>query len=340
MAAHGRVIEPTTPDIVAAILEVDSESALSDAATRLGVSTTQLAAWRTAFLDGGIQALARCNPWRWHQFNLTLTANSSQYLRLVEGRLGPTVTRWLDSGLLDAFFYLHKPPGIRWRFLPAPGAELGQQLTDLMDRVVDDHGGAAWSRGVYSPEVHLFGGIAGMELAHRFFTADSEAWLTYYRGRVAGRIRLSVAEFSAVLLDQCFRTAGLDRWERWDVWLRLARVDRLDADDDAIAAIDARQLCIAAEAIAACFADDIGLAYADAHDAGECVRTYRARLAPLAPDIDRLQREGGLVIHLREAVPHWVAFHWNRAGFGLEQQRRLAGVIARILNPHPKRDQR
>jgi thiopeptide-type bacteriocin biosynthesis protein len=224
--------------------------------------------------------------------------------------VGPRLDELTASGGANGWWFVRKHPHWRIRVLDADRAQAG----DLLGKLASDGTIASWQHGIYEPETHAFGGPAGMDIAHRFFRADSQGVLDYARhqGTALGRRELSVLLISAMLV-----AARLDWFERGDVFgqvagLRPAPPDGSAGQMDRLTA----QLLTLLRAPAACvIAGELrppGTGWLAAfQDAGR-------QLAQAADD-DVLTRG------LRAILAHMVIFHWNRLGLPAATQ----GILAR-----------
>ncbi|WP_188383353.1 thiopeptide-type bacteriocin biosynthesis protein [Ornithinibacillus halotolerans] len=72
------------------------------------------------------------------------------------------------------------------------------------------------NRLIYEPELRIFGGKNGLELAHDFFSADSKfitKWYEIREGNLSGLKGLSLFFIRKLLVS-----SYLDPFEQWDVW--------------------------------------------------------------------------------------------------------------------------
>lgn len=123
-----------------------------------------------AFVHAGRRALLAAQ--RWVQFEQVLTHRPETW-RYVE--LRDLATRLLGDGLVTEFFFMHKPPGLRFRFEPAAG-----RRDELIAAVRAWHGQDVARMSCYEPETALFGGPVAMHHVHRLFTVDSLLWLDHH----------------------------------------------------------------------------------------------------------------------------------------------------------------
>ncbi|MEU9028502.1 thiopeptide-type bacteriocin biosynthesis protein [Streptomyces sp. NPDC048383] len=170
------------------------------------------------FTAAGLAALHRAAAGSaWSEFRL----------RPADGRRGELYARMyrlareaLDTKEIDAFFFVHKEPGLRLRFRtgPHPTAE---PVHRAAPRLWQDRGCvASWVPAVYEPEEHLFGGPVSMNSVHRIFTADSLLWA----GRHASAERTGPSwALSLLMVRALFEELGVSGWEDREIWDLLRR---------------------------------------------------------------------------------------------------------------------
>ena len=315
--------------IVSALLRDEDDTAA--VAERYGLPAGSLAAWRSAVVDAGLQALrAAIPPVGWLQADLTLAGGPGGYGRLA-GTLGGQLDEWLTSGVATNAWHLQKPPGVRLR-LEGEREQLRSVLTPVLDGLVSGGTLEHWRFGPYLPESHLFGGAAGMALAHRFFTADSLAVLAWERARHEGTATLGAAELSFVLVDSWLGRLVPDPWERWDVWCRLRWTGRVldqvrgpggvgaDLGPDAVAWVRGVR-------------SFPGPWPGASRGEQAILDRYQRHMDELATSAAAAVAGGRLPVNLRQVLPFWIVFHWNRMSFTLEAQRALTTVVIAALDP-------
>ncbi len=116
---------------------------------------------------------------RWFQIGLAPSRGRASALF---GELSAIVRDWRDRRLVEDFFFMNKPPGVRARFASGPGQT--PFVRAAVRRLVRNWcaGGlvADIVPGVYRPEDDRFGGPVAMDHAHRMFTVDAMAWLEFH----------------------------------------------------------------------------------------------------------------------------------------------------------------
>jgi len=237
-----------------------------------------------------------------------------------------------ERRLADACFFIHKPPGIRWR-LHSPRssstADLRRAAASSAARIV----GAERVRcAVYEPQQALFGGPRSMGYVHRSWDADSQLWLGAH-ARSARPLPLSArVDLSFRVLSYVFGALGVVGWEDREVWehvtvdtgRRLAEHEWRRPEVTALAARLAGSWAAVWPAVAQRrpaagpppdpllreFADSGGEALAGWYE--ECLSRPGTRHL-LTP---------------RRAAAYWTVFHWNRTGLPAAHQALIAQTLA------------
>ncbi|MGH3753903.1 MAG: thiopeptide-type bacteriocin biosynthesis protein [Pseudonocardiaceae bacterium] len=94
-------------------------------------------------------------------------------------QLQPLLTEAEDSKSSICWWFVRKGPSWRLRLRPADGGETATAFVDRVTTALMDQGAIRrWAEVVYEPEVHAFGGVAAMAVAHDLFSADSRHLLT------------------------------------------------------------------------------------------------------------------------------------------------------------------
>lgn len=222
------------------------------------------------------------------------------------------------DGLLEHFFFVYKPPGLRLRFRVRDAVAAGRlPPVSLMTGFED----CSLHAGVYEPEVPLLGIGAGLAATHAFFTADSLAVINRQRRWLdAPADGPDPGDYSLAVCQATLRAATADGNEAWAVWHRLATRDRPPHDGVAYP----REPWWDEAARRALDPAVLGIVSADpaVRAVVECGRAIVAgRLRESFP------------CGLRATLAHWIVFHWNRMGFGVDVQRHFAAAMERVLRP-------
>lgn len=261
----------------------------------------------------------------WQQVNIAFP-DWSRAEQTALTRLTPLMCTAEDEGAISAWFLIRKRPCWRVRYLPAADAHvrIGQELDEL---TAAGHI-ANWTPAVYEPEVHAFGGLEAMTVAHCLFHHDSRGLLTYLQGEdgPASRHR---REMSLMLCSILMRSAGLDWYEQGDVWARVAAHRALvtaadQSSTDGLHAAVRRLITVAAEDQ---IRKDGPLTYA----AG-----WASAYTVAGQELAHLAASGALHRGLRGILAHHVIFAWNRIGLPYATQAVLAATAKSVIfGPDP-----
>jgi thiopeptide-type bacteriocin biosynthesis protein len=179
----------------------------------------------------------------------------------------------------------------------------------------------------YEAELALFGGATGLDLAHRFSQLDSEfvvVWLAHGGSRSRGRFL--DGGLSVMLLDQMLSASGLDAFEKWDVWRKVRGLrNQLSGAELRIDEIlpQLRRVLGARSAVAGLYGDERAALITD----------HVVRLRDCGRGLAAAQAGGTLERGIRQLLVPMVLFHWNRAGFSLPAQARLAAALVAATEP-------
>jgi thiopeptide-type bacteriocin biosynthesis protein len=214
---------------------------------------------------------------------------------------------------VDHFFFMRKPPGLRIRIdcnvaREVVAAQCLKALAPLEPlRMI------GYARvGRYEPETALFGGPAAMAHIHRFFCADTRAWLA-----LAGEPLADADALPAAILEEVF-LAALDPSEAWDAWLAYQQL--LPASDSA----DWPRL------------EGIDILWRTATPTQrEVIQSYRRAARELSAGLVDISRSGQLRCGLRTVLPFVALFTFHRWGIRGDAQARLAAALVSRHDPRP-----
>jgi thiopeptide-type bacteriocin biosynthesis protein len=233
--------------------------------------------------------------------------------------------RWREERRFRGAFFMRKPPGLRLRFW---GPEIRRRLEPALVAWLEDAERRNTIRGfrfaVYEPEIHRFGGLAGMAIAHEHFDHDSRLALRYETLPADDQIGLPRNLFSLAVVNDLFSRCVDDGAELWDIWQRLRRQVAAAAP---IPAEDGGDLRREREALqlATAFADRLSpatatlLADARAGNAAIAARLHAAIVA------ERLH------IGARAWLAAVCVFHWNRLGLTTDALGPMVARVSRLL---------
>jgi thiopeptide-type bacteriocin biosynthesis protein len=264
----------------------------------------------------------------WSQVNIAFADwNRAEQAALTH--LAPMMRAAEDDGALDAWFFIRKRPCWRVRYLPVAGNDAQTPIEQRLDELVAARHIEDWTRIVYEPEVHAFGGPQGMAAAHRLFHRDSRCLLDHLQpeyGPRGGHRR----ELSVMLCSILMRAANQDWYEQGDIWARVAahRAQSAlgpDASEVLPAAVH-RLMTVDAESQ---MRPGAPLAHACA---------WAAAYSTAGRELADLATTGALRRGLRDILAHHVIFAWNRLGLSYTVQSVLAATAQSVVfGPDPRR---
>ncbi|MEU8196437.1 thiopeptide-type bacteriocin biosynthesis protein [Microbispora amethystogenes] len=264
------------------------------------------------------------DPCPWRQVNIAFRDWADAENAAV-AHLAPLLAEAEDEGLLAAWFYVRKAPCWRVRYLPAGDASRAHaHLHRHLEALTFAGHVADVKQVVYEPETHAFGGVEGMQVAHRLFHADSRHLLAYLADARRPPGIDQRRELSILLCGLLLRAARLDWYEQGDVWARVADhrdpphrvpVDRLCASQDGmrrLMSVDPTSL----------MRENGPLAFA-----AEWAQAFTSA----GRDLAALACGGLLHRGLRAVLTHHVIFTWNRFGLPSTDQGVLAATAKAVV---------
>jgi protein-L-isoaspartate(D-aspartate) O-methyltransferase len=140
--------------------------------------------------------------------------------------LSPALEQARGEGLVSAWWFLRKKP--HWRLRYTGGRPARQFLDTELQHLHREGTVTRWVHGIYEPETGVFGGAAGMALAHTVFCEDSRHLLAYLgRRSTTSGTELGRRELALLLGSAFLRGARLDWFEQADVWSKVTALRAL-----------------------------------------------------------------------------------------------------------------
>ncbi|WP_367138427.1 MULTISPECIES: thiopeptide-type bacteriocin biosynthesis protein [Streptomyces] len=308
----------TAPDETGhAVLDVLAGTSLDEAARRIRIEPSDLAAAVELYQQAGCQALreqgAAKDWWQIYVHFADWDTAEDVAVRHLTPVLNETATEW---------WFIRKHPCWRLRLRAVDGVK--DSVTEALDGIVAAGHLHRWWPGIYEPENIAFGNAIGMKIAHELFHADSRAILEV---RLGGESPLGRRELSVLLCTILMRAAGVEWYEQGDVWRRVAEDRPLPADIpparvEALAD-DLRKLLRAdTSPDGMLLSPDGPLSFA-----AEWVEGFRRAGRALGT----ATRSGALDRGLRHVLAYHVIFHWNRLGLPYRQQCVLAWTAQKVI---------
>lgn len=264
----------------------------------------------------------------WQQVNIAFP-DWDRAEQVALARLVPVLCAAEGDGSLDAWFFIRKRPRWRVRYFSSSDSKIHADVDRRLDELVAERRIDGWTKLVYEPEVHAFGGPQGMATAHRLFHRDSRGLVDYLRrgDGAEGRHR---REMSVMLCSILMRAAAQDWYEQGDVWARVAAHREPSAPTgEAPATLPAalrRLMTVDAESQ---MRHNAQLAHAAA---------WADAYAAAGRELADLAAAGALRRGLRDVITHHVIFAWNRLGLPYAAQSLLAATAQKVVfGPDPTR---
>lgn len=258
----------------------------------------------------------------WLQINLSLERRQGDPLpaaRALFARLLPAVESWRRRGALEIFFFVRKPPDVRLRFqTQAPRAQLLAELESMLSGLMREGYVRQFFPSIYEPEIRQFGGREAMEFVHRYFAADSLAWIAL--DQLAAQGARSTADdriVLAVMNDLFLRTLACP-FEVWDVWCNLADLmppNQVEPPGEMEPVLIHSLLAAAPQA------------------EKQVLQDYCISNEQLSAGLRQVWNAGKLQCGLRAILPFVAMFHFNRHGLDGSRQAALSQAMSRAWNP-------
>jgi thiopeptide-type bacteriocin biosynthesis protein len=299
-------------------------------AARLGLAPEALTRLVERFVSAGVGALVEDPPFSsWLQLGVSFKPlRREKSALLARSRFGEAlrraVVRWQERGLIARFFFMNKPPGMRLRFETTPGAPAPALLELTQSWLLGQPAVVRVERTIYLAEEFQFGGAMGASAAHDYHAADSLLALKVHDREQRGVISASSEILSLLVVCDLVRRMTDDAWEAWDFWKRMEITGRRRNAG--------RELTREMVELVRPFVlepDSVLRRLAPADRA--LIRSAYANNERAALDMRRLAADGQLLFHLREIIPFWIIFHWNR--WAVENQGALTLGIEGTYNP-------
>jgi thiopeptide-type bacteriocin biosynthesis protein len=236
----------------------------------------------------------------------------------------PIMDRVEADGLVASWWFIRKAPEWRLRYLPPhQAAEAARQvLHAALDTLRDTGRIGGWVETIYEPEVHAFGCVDAMSIAHRLFHLDSQHILAH-----VGSGRDQRRELTVLLCSVLMRAARQDWYEQGDIWARIAENRPLAPETplDRARALKSglrRLMTVDSGPSSPLVVPDGPLAH---------VATWSTAFHTAGTALGKLAGRGALRRGLRSVLTHHVIFHWNRLGLPYDTQSVLARAAQEVV---------
>lgn len=253
----------------------------------------------------------------WRQVNLWCDDwEAAEHMAVTH--LRPLLAEAEDNKANICWWFVRKDPSWRLRLRTSDGH--GETAAALVDRVatalMDQGAIRRWTGVVYEPEVHAFGGVEAMAVAHDLFSADSRHLLTHLAQAQTDHRR----ELGVLLGTRLLHAAGQDWYEQGDIWEQVAAhrtgEHRLGEPSPTTVAAVRRLLTAAADT------DDSPL---------RSVPAWPMAFQHAGRGLADLAQRGTLTRGLRAVLAHHLLFTFNRLGVPAEHQALLAATAGQVI---------
>jgi thiopeptide-type bacteriocin biosynthesis protein len=310
---------PPADDLATAVPAVLAGAGPDAVAARHALDPADLDDAVRTYKAAGLAALHQQADRAWYEVRIQF-ADWSAAETVAVTALRPALDQLRAAKTVTGWWFLRKHPCWRVRLRRADPAAVANTLDELSGVAAI----ARWWPTVYEPETAAFGGVAGMDIVHDLFCADSAGVVDHLHQGSPG---LGRRELSVLLLSGLLRAAGLDTFERGDVFDRVARLRPASTDTARLGTLvdDMRTLMSIPDlADSPLFAPGGPVAHAAPWLAAHRAAGERLGHNAAGGHLDR---------GLRAILTHVVIFHWNRLGLSATSQGRLARAATTALLP-------
>jgi thiopeptide-type bacteriocin biosynthesis protein len=297
------------------------QSALSDPAERQSCANFSEALM--PLLEQRLEAAAGEEWWLYFRVPCTVEEINS----LIAGTVRTYMLELEESGAITRWWWLCKSdflgPHIRLRLqlsrapTPQGEADITTKLESLLTRRLFNV--------PYEPEIGLFGGETGLQLAHESFHMDSVFLANWFS--IHDKPNHLSSGLSVALLHALLAGAKLDAFEQWDVWRWI--VNRRPVNDDSQLHIE--EILPQLRRIMQAESAEVWRLFPAKEQA--LLGTYANYLRDLGHELYTSHMIGQLTRGLRAVAGAIILFHWNRAGIDVIQQARISRALMSILEP-------
>lgn len=263
-------------------------------------------------------------PQSWLYFRIAVAAGEGN--AVMATTVAPLLALHEQQQAIHSWWWLNKTDvlgsAIRLRVLapPVDRASLRELLESRLRAA-----GLSVSTLIYEPEMCLFGGSAGMSIAHRYFFEDSRFLVAWIRSGDPHRTPAVPDGLALALGLRLLQAAGLDLFETWDVFARVldkrGRWAARAPPNGRHGTLVRHVLNVGPHAVFGLYDDD---ERALLHD-------YDTSLSLTGLELARTHGEGRLECGMREFLAPLLLFQWNRTGLSGPRQHALAHAVVSEL---------
>jgi thiopeptide-type bacteriocin biosynthesis protein len=259
---------------------------------------------------------------RWLYFRIAVesTAGANAFLAY---RLAPMLRELVEPYGITRWWWLRKGDefgrAVRLR-IAVPSSNTKEITLDVSARL--ERLGCNLTPLRYEPELRLFGGAAGIKIAHDHFCADSKFLVSCMHEANSEGLPVIPLGLSLALALRLLRSSRLDLFESWDVFDRIC-AKRPGTQNQRGATAKFQRL---AETVVHAGTDQIFRLYQN--NKATSLSEYVTAIDMLGYELHRTYYRGGLECGIREFLAPVVLFHWNRAGIPGAIQSCLSHAVA------------
>ena len=262
-------------------------------------------------------------PQRWLYLRISvLPENAAEFMAR---DLAPILCKMQSDGDILGWWWLGKQDitgsALRIRIYP-------QGRFDSIAEFLETHLkqiGCRFSRLQYEPEMRLFGGSTGIDLAHRLFCCESRFLADWMQTDISRKPPLLPPGLSLALIFKLITACGLDIFECWDLFDKVC--DKRGASGIHEKLIEETRTL--ARKVLLSGPEKIFQLYQGLH--AHLLAQYRTHLEGLASEIAVAHFNGRLEYGLRQFLVPIVLFHWNRIDMPAHYQIALANATRKEL---------
>lgn len=265
----------------------------------------------------------------WLYLRLPCDGGSFGSDRTLTGIVAPSARQLMERGLIDRYFFLRYLEGglhVRYRVRVPDDAAVGDVVRCLESTTRSFSGRATADWAAYEPEVQKYGGLEGLAIAERHFTASSALALACIECTPRDRaVRLMVALQTARTLIELSTVDAVDRermlidyagyWRAVHSALGGAPLGRQRPDDDI------RRWLARSDGSLAQLTDRLAPKFASA------LAIWHGRMVVDLADLDRIRRGGRLATSRCAVISNFLHTFHNRLGLGVPQEVTIAEYL-------------
>ena len=253
---------------------------------------------------------------QWLYLRIAAEAGSKHPIITVAPILEQMGKQWWWLNKTDACGY-----GVRLRVMGS-SADLKKVRLALQSALKE--AGWKFSELEYEPELCLFGGERGIEIAHEHFCADSR-FLSAWMAKTISRGPVIPEGLSLALLLRLLGACGLDLFESWDVFARVYDKRQFFKAKHP----EVERFRVLAGKVFGAGPQSVFALYKDERAA--LLEEYCAFLDDFGKRLGRCYFQGLLECGIREFLAPVIFFHWNRIGLAPFHQFALARAVVEEL---------